>query len=79
LHSSSPIHACHLQRAELEADKTSVHAVDTKLDPQAEGWSARLITSLWRMGMESWVFRNGELYGKSTEEQYTKQLKEMIV
>ena len=34
---------------------------------------------VWRMGTESWVFHNGELYGKSPKEHYTKQLKEVDV
>ena len=44
---------------------------------QADGWSERLITSLWHMGTASWIFRNSELYGNSAEEQHTKQLKQV--
>ena len=40
-------------------------------------WSVRVIKELWQVGIDSWIHRNEELYGKTAEERIAKIAKEV--
>ena len=43
----------------------------------AAQWIVKVIQALWQMGVDSWIHRNEEFYGKTEEEQLTKMMIEV--